>query len=208
MSDTKTKPENYYTNIRLDILEDIKDEKYKSILEIGGGNFQLLNVLGKKYDANCTGVDIVDLPSSDTIDVVVGSIESEETQKQLRQKEYDLIIANDVIEHLVDPKETLHFLRKLSSEGASLHISVPNIRQIRAFFHIFVRGTFPAEESGLFDKTHLHWFCKRDIVSLLEKAGFRVESVYFKGRLVPKFIRSSLVAEFLGLQTVIRAVAR
>ena len=201
------KPNNYYSNVRLDVYKNIEKKQYKSILEIGGGDFQLLSILKEEFGASCTGVDLVELEAPNNIDTIVGSIESSAVIEELKERDYDLVIANDVIEHLVDPAATLKSLRELCQTGASLHISVPNIRQVRALFHIFLRGTFPSNDSGLFDRTHLHWFCKKDILDLVEISGFNVESVYIKGRFVPDFLRTSFIAEFIGLQTVVIAKA-
>lgn len=197
---------SYYSNLRMDIIDTVPDGNYKSLLEIGGGDFTTLSYLAKKYQAEATGVDLVDLEKNKEITFFKGSIEEANLQGNLINKNYDLIIANDVIEHLVSPSDTLAFLYSITCRsGGYLVVSVPNIRQLRAFYQIYFKGTFPKNESGLFDKTHLQWFCNSDITTLIKKAGFEVVECYNQGRFVPKLLKRTSYAKFFGLHIIVVA---
>lgn len=191
----------YYENVRKDVLDLVKKRSYKKILEVGGGEFPTLFSLGAAYGAEIWGVDIYDC-RKEGLKFIKGSVEDPTIQSQLPDEAFDLIVANDVLEHLVDPEGAMRFLRKKLNKDGVCVLSIPNIRQLRAFFYIYIRGTFPRTESGLFDRTHLRWFCKKDVIQLAFENGFRVEKVSSSGRLVPKILESSWVAEFLALQNL------
>lgn len=88
---------------------------------------------------------------------------------------FDLIVCNDVLEHLVDPVAVLIALKKkLSSEGLLL-ASLPNIRYFPALKTILIDGDFPWEDQGIFDRTHLHFFTRLSMCRLFEEAGYVVE---------------------------------
>jgi len=88
---------------------------------------------------------------------------------------FDTVLAYDVLEHLVDPAETLRLLRGLAAPGAILHVSVPNARHWTLVRDLVVRGTFGYTEWGHRDRTHLTWLTRRDLVALIEESGWHVE---------------------------------
>lgn len=93
---------------------------------------------------------------------------------QLGDRRFDCVVFADVLEHLDDPLRHLLNARALLAPGGCFVISLPNIRHLSALFSIFIHGTFPKRDRGIFDRTHLHWFTSRDATELIEKAGMRV----------------------------------
>jgi 2-polyprenyl-3-methyl-5-hydroxy-6-metoxy-1,4-benzoquinol methylase len=91
------------------------------------------------------------------------------------EEQFDTILAYDVLEHLVDPGAVVSALRERAAPGAHLHVSVPNARHFSLVRDLVVRGTFGYTEFGHRDATHLRWFTKRDMVALLQAAGWTVE---------------------------------
>lgn len=90
---------------------------------------------------------------------------------------FDVLICNDVLEHLVNPADTLLALRrKLTPEGI-LVSSIPNIRFLPALSKIVFRRDFPQEDSGIFDRTHLRFFTRKSMVRMFETAGFTVREL-------------------------------
>jgi 2-polyprenyl-3-methyl-5-hydroxy-6-metoxy-1,4-benzoquinol methylase len=87
---------------------------------------------------------------------------------------FDTILCYDVLEHLYDPYALVRALLDVASPGASLHVSVPNASHVSLLRDLIVRGTFGYEPFGHRDATHLRWFTRKDIVALLEEAGWSV----------------------------------
>lgn len=194
---------NYYNNPRLDVIEFLPKREIKKILEIGGGDFPTLDILTIKYESESWGVDIYPT-NNNKIRFIQGSIEDKKICASVPENYFDLIVANDVVEHLENTENFLKIVSDKLNVGGLLILSVPNIRQIRGVYHIYIRGTFPRDEAGLFDKTHLRWFCKKDVLRLAERgnAGFKLIDSKSVGRLLPKVLEKTIIGEFLGLQNI------
>jgi 2-polyprenyl-3-methyl-5-hydroxy-6-metoxy-1,4-benzoquinol methylase len=134
---------------------------------------------------------------------------------------FDCVVAADVLEHLPDPDALLATLPALLNPGASLVVSLPNIRHLSALWAIYARGEFPRRERGIFDATHLRWFTLRDAEALLARHGWRVVQRQFAlrwgdrgggrfnrllNRLPARWVeRLAPVREFLTYQVELRA---
>lgn len=137
-------------------------------------------------------------------------------------EQFDCVIAADVLEHLPDPDGLMEALTPLLAPGASLVLSLPNIRHLSAWWSIFVRGEFPQRQRGLFDSTHLRWYTLRDMDALLTRHGWkRVERQFalrwgdigggrankLLNRIPARWVeRLAPVREFLSYQVELRAV--
>ena len=197
----KLPSEDYYSGIRWDVLSMVDKLNFDKILEVGGGDFKSLKMISERCHAEGWGVD-QRVVEADYLKIITGSIDSDKVIDSLPDNYFDLVMANDVLEHLANSEKFFDTAyKKLSNDGLLL-ISVPNIRQLRAFYHIFWRGQFPREGAGLFDATHLRWFCKNDVIDIAETNGFKVESAKSVGRLVPNLLNKTRMAEFLALQNI------
>lgn len=191
----------YYNSLREDVLAQLPNQKFKTILEIGGGDFPTLLHIGNSMDSEKWGVDI-HLCDNPNIKFIQGSVETHEVKNQIPDNHFDLIIANDVIEHLANTEDFFSFVHKKLSPNGMFVSSIPNIRQIKSLYYIFFRGTFPRHQAGLFDKTHLRWFCKDDVLSIAEKSNFDLIKFKPVGRLVWLGFRLNLFEQLLALQNI------
>jgi len=91
--------------------------------------------------------------------------------------DYDFIILADVLEHLIDPENTLKDLKKISSSKTKLIISLPNVANWVMRKQLFFKGDFEYQESGLLDTTHLHFYTVDTLPKLLAKCGWRVKQI-------------------------------
>ena len=62
----------------------------------------------------------------------------------------------------------------LLNQNGQIVICLPNVRHWSTFYHLYVRGIWPANDRGIFDKTHLHFFARRNILQLIREAGLEV----------------------------------
>ena len=51
-------------------------------------------------------------------------------------------------------------------------VSLPNVRFFETLWQLGVRGRWPRRESGIFDRTHLRWFTRKDIEQALRDTGW------------------------------------
>jgi SAM-dependent methyltransferase len=89
---------------------------------------------------------------------------------------FHYIICADLIEHLRDPLRLLKECREKLAPGGTLVASLPNSAHWYFRWNVLM-GRFPQHERGLFDSTHLHFYNWNGWVSLLDRAGFRIDTV-------------------------------
>lgn len=90
---------------------------------------------------------------------------------------FDVLVAGDVLEHLVDPWAVLRRFATIVEPGGTVVISLPNVRHWESMYAIAVQGRFPRRNEGVFDQTHLRWFTLHDAWSLVDQAGLQIEDV-------------------------------
>lgn len=90
---------------------------------------------------------------------------------------FDLVCMNDVIEHLMWPEEFLNRLRTKLSPSALIFCSIPNIRQYRLLWNLLQHQDFEYTDGGLLDRTHIRFFTRKTILSMLDRAGYEPVSV-------------------------------
>lgn len=108
--------------------------------------------------------------------VLCGDLNDLDWPGQLSGQRFDCMIFADVLEHLPDPGRQLENARRMLAPGGAIVVSLPNIRHHSALASVFLHGTFPRRDRGIFDSTHLRWFTIADAHAFLEQAGFRVEA--------------------------------
>jgi 2-polyprenyl-3-methyl-5-hydroxy-6-metoxy-1,4-benzoquinol methylase len=91
----------------------------------------------------------------------------------LGDEPFDAILASDVLEHLYDAEGVLARAVTRLRPGGAVVISLPNISNVYVFSQLLLK-TWPRRGSGIFDRTHVRFFAKRDMVRLLRSAGLRV----------------------------------
>lgn len=86
---------------------------------------------------------------------------------------FDVIVAADVLEHLRDPRACLGHLRRLLSDEGVLVVSTPNIAHGGVIASL-MQGSFEYRDTGLLDRTHIHFFTENSLRDVLKQEGFSV----------------------------------
>jgi methionine biosynthesis protein MetW len=90
-----------------------------------------------------TAVHVVDLDASDL--------------SFLGNRRFDAVILSHALEHVKDPQRVLSACARHLRVGGQMLIAVPNVLYYKNRFR-FLTGHFEYEESGIMDRTHLHFF--------------------------------------------------
>jgi SAM-dependent methyltransferase len=93
---------------------------------------------------------------------------------------FDFVICADVLEHLRRPALLLRDLRGVIATGGRLAASLPNSGHAYFRWNVLT-GRFPADDRGLFDRTHLHFYTWHGWLDLFLGAGFRIETLRCSG---------------------------
>ncbi|MFH1867868.1 MAG: methyltransferase domain-containing protein [Candidatus Omnitrophota bacterium] len=86
-------------------------------------------------------------------------------EKKFPDKNFDLIILQDVIEHLIDPKAVIKEARRILSNDGILYINTPDIESLPS-------RLLRARWWGI-NRFHLYYFSKKTLDTMLEAAGFK-----------------------------------
>jgi len=184
-------------------------------LEIGAGaGDTLCRIKELNLASEVVGFELFELPDSNQKNPLIDSIffgDIEYATLPFDDKYFDVIIFGDVLEHLVNPWDVIDKQKKLLKDGGTIIVSLPNIRYFKAMYKVFFQGSFRYEERGIFDKTHLRFFCKKDMLELMENNKLKLVKVYpsFKIRSnarkikILNFITLGLLSEFLASQYII-----
>ena len=135
-------------------------------------------VVGMEYDARAA-----DVAREACTAVFVGDIEAPAIRRQV-DGPFDRILFGDVLEHLRAPAAVLRWAATLLGAGGRAVVSLPNIAHWTARRQL-LRGRFPQEDHGLFDRTHLRFFTRATARELVESAGLAVESEAFAPAALP-----------------------
>ncbi|MEM1334766.1 MAG: class I SAM-dependent methyltransferase [Actinomycetota bacterium] len=83
---------------------------------------------------------------------------------------FDVLYAGDVLEHLRDPLATLTDALTLVDDGGDVVLSIPNAAHGDVRLHL-LEGRVEYADTGLLDRTHLRWFTRASLRSMLDDAG-------------------------------------
>jgi 2-polyprenyl-3-methyl-5-hydroxy-6-metoxy-1,4-benzoquinol methylase len=121
--------------------------------------------------------------------------------------DYDLFILADVLEHLIDPWQTLRDIHDRARPGARLMVSVPNVRHKSVVFPLLFQGRFDYVDAGIMDRTHLHFFTPGSLRAMVEASGWRVraESLNIKKKYRKWWFPHRLLGPFLAVQCFLLA---
>jgi len=150
----------------------------RSVLEIGCSTGAFAAQLRERYpDCDMIGLE----PSAERADVarmtfdrVVTGTFPELKDDIVRPSGYDLILCNDVLEHIADPAAALCSLRDMLSDRGQLVASIPNVRHLSALGPLLLAGEWEYKESGVLDATHLRFFTERSIRRLFDEGGWEI----------------------------------
>jgi len=172
----------YQQRPRKELLELIPlENRNGSMLEIGAGaGDTLLYAKENSFARNIYGVELFQIKGSNQesnifSDFIIGNIET--MTLPFEHSQFDVIVCGDVLEHLIDPSETLKQLKKYLKPNGVIIASIPNIREFETMKKIFFQGDFRYEDSGILDRTHLRFFCKKNIIDLFENQDYNIINI-------------------------------
>ncbi|PJE68974.1 hypothetical protein COU96_02320 [Candidatus Shapirobacteria bacterium CG10_big_fil_rev_8_21_14_0_10_38_14] len=165
----------------------IKRRKF-SLLDLGCGDGSFLH-LARQHGINALGVEKTPLPHPH---IIVSSI------KDLKlDKKFDVVVMFHVLEHLKNPEASLKQIMTLLKKDGILVIEVPLIGN---FTEKFLQKDYFAYH----DKSHVNFFTKNKLLSLLNKTGFVVKRkgctlLEFPFTVLTSGFKKGIIKELTGL---------
>jgi 2-polyprenyl-3-methyl-5-hydroxy-6-metoxy-1,4-benzoquinol methylase len=168
----------YHRQPRPEMLRFVPTEA-DHVLEVGCAEGAFAASLKKRTGAEVWGIEF-DRKAAEHASAVIDRVlvgDADEQIAELPASYFDVIVCNDVLEHLVDPGATLRQLRTKLTAGGVVVASIPNIRYLPALSKIVIWKDFPQKDFGIFDRTHLRFFTRRSIKRMFKTSGFTVRRI-------------------------------
>ncbi len=168
--------EAYYGTPRAEVVQFLGEPMPQRVLEIGCGTGATLAALKKMGSRYLCGVEINDAAAEQArargvIDeVLVGDADSH--LRRFEDGSFDLVVASHVLEHLNDPWATAREIHRVLAPQGRLIGAIPNVRHMSVVMPLLFSGSWHYSQSGILDRTHVRFFTREGIRSMLEQAGF------------------------------------
>lgn len=150
----------------------------RKVLELGCAAGAMTVVLARHYGCQVTGVEMNAEAAAHAAryaeTVHVASLEDPAWAEPLAGRQFDTVLAADVLEHLHDPAACLRQLHQFLPEDGRIVVSVPNIAHGGVIASLLC-GEFEYRDVGLLDRTHVHFFTPATLGRMLHANGFVVE---------------------------------
>jgi len=163
---------DYFRHARPEMLCFIPEHRGR-VLEVGCGTGEFIASI-----PGCTekwGVEPTDAALSakgKLTQVLHGTFDA--VKDQLPVKYFDVIICNDVIEHMVDHRSFLIEAQKYLAPNGMLIGSLPNVCFYDTLFRALFENDWKYLDTGILDRTHLRFFTTKSFRRVLEETGYHV----------------------------------
>ena len=156
-------------------MKTLLPQQYSRVLEIGCAEGKFRENLNQVHEY--WGVEPVEssaTTASTRLDkVLIGTYQ--EIHNQIPNDYFDLVICNDVIEHMVDHDEFLQSIKKKIKKGGCLIASIPNVRYLPNLIKILVKKDWEYKDEGILDRTHLRFFTKKSLIRTITDNGYVID---------------------------------
>lgn len=174
------------------------------ILEVGAGDGLLLVAIrARRPDIDLIALDLTFEAATKTrlsqrqINVMEGAIDDEAKLSYLNMENFDLVIMNQSIEHLWNPRQVLERIYGALNAGGTMSISTPN-------FDGYDRRIWKQYWGGWYAPRHLNLFTKAEMVHILTDLG--MSNVRVRNLVAPviwchsvgAFLKDSLKMDFIS----------
>jgi 2-polyprenyl-3-methyl-5-hydroxy-6-metoxy-1,4-benzoquinol methylase len=152
-------------------------KQYKTVLEIGcsKGGFKA----SLHPNVEIWGVEPNELAageaSSRGYKVLTGRYD--EVADQCPDNYFDVVICNDVIEHMVDHDKFLEDIKIKIKKDGHLVGSIPNVRHFGNLFRLLVQKDWKYENQGVLDRTHLRFFTEKSLYRTFAGNGYVIDEL-------------------------------
>lgn len=170
-------PLREYFSSRRDEMLPFLPQRYARVLEIGCGEGRFATLLARGTEVWGVEPDRVSAAQAARHMHRVLVDKYERVSDELPDAYFDLVICNDVIEHMQEPEVFLGSIRRKLAAGGHIVASIPNVRHWETLFELLWQKDWRYRQSGTLDRTHLRFYTKKSILRLFQESGFEVEKI-------------------------------
>ncbi len=164
---------SYFTNKRPEMLAFIPNQRNK-VLEIGCAQGEFLSALPgveERWGIEPSPAALI----AQTRLTKVFETTFDGAQPNLPPHYFDVVICNDVIEHMPDHDAFFAKIGAHIAPGGVIVGSIPNVRFYKNMFEFIVEKDWHYTESGILDRTHTRFFTQKSFQKCLSRHGFTLD---------------------------------
>jgi 2-polyprenyl-3-methyl-5-hydroxy-6-metoxy-1,4-benzoquinol methylase len=180
---------DYYGEVRSDILPFVPPEA-REVLEVGCGRGVTGRLLQERLGCRVTGVELNPVVAREAARHLHRVLQGDVQTLDLEGR-YDVVIALELVEHLVDSESFLARVRELLAPGGRAIFSIPNVGHW-SIVEDLLAGRWDYLPIGLLCYTHYRFFTRRSLADWLRRSGIE------RFEIIPQ--RTELPDRFAGLQ--------
>ena len=156
---------------------------HKRVMEVGAGPGSITKLLINKLGCKVSAIEIDD-DSVKSLKEYCDSVYQLDLNNQNWVAEvgsdslFDVVVAADVLEHLNDPLSVLLNFKKLIKTDGSIIVSLPHIGH-SVIYACLMDNDFEYRDWGLLDRTHIRFFCIKNMQQLFDDAGLKIINVKY-----------------------------
>ncbi|HEV7506110.1 MAG TPA: class I SAM-dependent methyltransferase [Thermoanaerobaculia bacterium] len=159
---------DYYGEVRSDILPFVPADA-REVLEVGCGRGVTGRLLQETLGCRVTGVELNPVVAREAARhlhrVIQGDVQDLEIEGG-----YDVVIALELVEHLVETEAFLARIQRLLAPGGRAILSIPNVGHY-SIVEDLIAGRWDYLPIGLLCYTHYRFFTRRTLADWLRRAG-------------------------------------
>lgn len=163
---------DYHLNTRSEMLRLLPAD-IRTLLDVGGGAGNFARTFMAERGGRATllepNAQVAAAARARGLEVLVGDF-----QTAIVTDRYDCVALLDVLEHLADPLAALVKAHQVLRQAGVLLLSVPNVGHWSVVWDL-LEGKFDYQPVGILCNTHLRFFTRHGLETLIADAGFRVE---------------------------------
>lgn len=167
----------YYSQTRAEVARFLP-ASYEKVLEIGcgAGNFRA-NLNGTcEYWGVEPVPEIAAAAVQRSLKVLTGTFG--EVSNQLPDNYFDLVICNDVIEHIADTETLFKDIKRKIKNDAYIIGSIPNVREFYNLTDLLFKKDSQYRDYGILDRTHMKFFTEKSLKRTFLENNFTVEEFH------------------------------
>lgn len=169
---------DYYGQSRPEIRRFIPTN-IKTILDVGTGEAYFLKSVKEELLAETWGVEVseeVAQKAQQNADkILIGKLEDIITY--LPNNYFDCITFNDVLEHILEPANTLNLIKSKLKEEGIIIASIPNVRYFFNLRDLIVKKDWRYTDAGILDSTHFRFFTQKSMARLFVESGYTIQNL-------------------------------
>lgn len=170
---------NYYLGKRPEVFELIQAHAPapQKILEIGCGNGGFRENFPKNVEYWGVETHTPAAKNAEKSFSRVFNCSYEDAESSIPDGYFDIIICNDVIEHINDHVGTLSLLKKKLNNNGCIAGSIPNVRYFENLLLLLLHKNWKYTDEGILDRTHLRFFTEKSINETLVFCGYNIQNI-------------------------------